>query len=167
MNTVNSFPPIVSKRARVLILGSMPGIRSLELNQYYGHPRNLFWTFMDEICGASPDFEYQQRTDKLQQLGIAIWDVLQHCERKGSLDADIVSNSEIPNDIPGLLFKYPDIQVIAFNGKKAEQTFRKYISPDLSNREIILLPLPSTSPANASLPKTEKLKRWMAIKKHL
>ena len=167
MNTVTSFPPMVAPDARVLILGSMPGIRSLELNQYYGHPRNLFWAFMGEICGASLELDYQSRVEILQQSGIALWDVLKHCERKGSLDADIVASSEIPNDIPGLLNEYPEICVLAFNGKKAEKTFRKYIRAALPNREFKWLPLPSTSPANASIAKTKKLERWMKIRKYL
>ena len=167
MNTVTSFPPVVAKDARVLILGSMPGIRSLALNQYYGHSRNLFWAFMDGICGASPELDYQNRVEILQQSGIALWDVLKNCERKGSLDADIVASSEIPNDISGLLNEYPEICVIVFNGKKAEKTFHKYILPTLPNRDFIWLSLPSTSPANASITKTEKLKHWIKIKKYL
>jgi hypoxanthine-DNA glycosylase len=111
--------------------------------------------------------DYQNRVKILQQSGIALWDVLKHCERKGSLDADIIASSEIPNDIPGLLNEYPDICVIAFNGKKAGKTFHKYILPVLPSQEFIWLSLPSTSPANASIPKTEKLKNWMKIKKYL
>ncbi len=167
MNTITSFPPVVSINAKVLILGSMPGIRSLELNQYYGHPRNLFWNFIGEICGASPKFDYQKRIEILREFGIALWDVLHYCERKGSLDSDIVTSSEVPNDIPGLLAKYPDIHLIAFNGKKAEKAFRKHILPELADGKITLLPLPSTSPANASIPKAEKLQRWIEIKQNL
>jgi hypoxanthine-DNA glycosylase len=170
MNTVTSFPPIIGDHPRVLILGSMPGIRSLELNQYYGHPRNLFWPFMDEICGATPELGYVQRVETIQQAGIALWDVLQHCARAGSLDADIIASSEIPNDIPGLLREHPTIRAVAFNGGKAEQAFRKHIRPQLSANQLealAWLPLPSTSPANASISKAEKLKRWMEIKKFL
>ncbi len=167
MKIVTSFPPIISKNAQVLILGSMPGVRSLALNQYYGHPQNLFWGFMGEICGASPELDYQKRVEVIQQAGIVLWDVLQNCERAGSLDADIVASSEIPNNIPGLLTEYPDIGVIAFNGQKAEKAFRKHILSVLPEKEINLLSLPSTSPANASIPKKEKLKSWMALKKYL
>ena len=170
MNIVTSFPPIVGDNPRVLILGSMPGIRSLELNQYYGHPRNLFWLFMGEICDAAPELDYAQRVETLQQAGIALWDVLQHCERAGSLDADIVANSEIPNDIPGLLRQHPTILAVAFNGRKTEQVFQKYIHPQLPVHQLeklVFLPLPSTSPANASIPWHIKLARWKAIQTHL
>jgi hypoxanthine-DNA glycosylase len=146
----------------------MPGIRSLELNQYYGHPRNLFWALMGEICGASPELDYPNRIQALQQAGIALWDVLQHCEREGSLDAEIVTSSEIPNDIPGLLSQHPGIQAVVFNGRKAEQVFRKYIIPRLTSFQIenlALLPLPSTSPANASIPRNVKLESWMEIRR--
>ena len=170
MNAVTSFPPIVGNDPQILILGSMPGIRSLELNQYYGHPRNLFWIFMGEICGASPDIDYQHRVEILQKSGIALWDVLQHCERPGSLDADIVTSSEVPNNIPDLLNQQPGIRAVAFNGRKAEQAFRKYIRPKLEAPQLAVLtflPMPSTSPANASIPKVEKLNRWLAIQKYL
>ena len=125
---------------------------------------------MGKICGAAPELDYAQRADILQQAGIALWDVLQHCERAGSLDADIVVSSEVPNDIPGLLIQYPLIRLIAFNGRKAEKTFGKHILPQLAASKLenlTLLSLPSTSPANASIPKTEKLKRWLEIKKYL
>jgi TDG/mug DNA glycosylase family protein len=170
MNTVTSFPPIVGYNPRILILGSMPGIRSLELNQYYGHSRNLFWNFMGEICGASPELDYQRRVTILQESGIALWDVLQHCERAGSLDADIVTSSEIPNEIPGLLEQHTSIRAVAFNGRKAEQAFRKHIQPQLSPRHLkvlTFLPMPSTSPANASIPKEKKLNCWLGIQKYL
>jgi hypoxanthine-DNA glycosylase len=170
MNTVTSFPPIVGDHPQALILGSMPGIRSLERNQYYGHPRNLFWTFSGEICGAYPKLAYAQRVEVLQHAGIALWDVLQHCEREGSLDADIVTSSEVPNDIPQLLKQHPSIRAVAFNGRKAEYAFRKHIRPQLSTSQLaslVFLPLPSTSPANASIPKAEKLSRWLEIKKYL
>jgi len=170
MNTVTSFPPIVGNNSRILILGSIPGIRSLELNQYYGHARNLFWPFMGEICGASAEFDYQRRAEILQKSGIALWDVLQHCERPGSLDADIVTSSEIPNDIPGLLEEHINIRAVAFNGRKAEQTFHKHIRPQLSPHQhevLTFLPMPSTSPANASIPKADKLNRWLSIQKYL
>jgi len=170
MNIVTSFPPIVGDHPRVLILGSMPGIRSLELNQYYGHPRNLFWTFMGEICGAAQEMGYLLRVEALHQAGLALWDVLQHCEREGSLDADIVANSEVPNDIPGLLHQHPTIRTVAFNGRKAEQAFRKHIRPQLSTNQLetlTWLPLPSTSPANASIPRHIKLARWKAIQQYL
>lgn len=167
MNIVTSFPPIISENAQVLILGSMPGIRSLALNQYYGHPRNLFWFFMGEICSALPVLDYQSRVSVIQRSGIALWDVLKHCERAGSLDADIIASSEVPNDLPGLITEHPNIRAIAFNGKKAEKAFHKHSLSGLPDEGITLLSLPSTSPANASIPKAEKLKRWMEIKKYL
>jgi hypoxanthine-DNA glycosylase len=148
----------------------MPGIRSLELNQYYGHERNLFWPFMGIICGAAPRLNYAERVEVLKKAGITLWDVLQHCERTGSLDAAIISSSEIPNDIPGLLSQHTSIQAVAFNGRKAEQAFYKHIYPQLDTtllEALTFLPLPSTSPANASIPRPVKLESWKAIQQYL
>lgn len=158
-----SFPPIVAPGATVLILGSMPGVRSLQLGQYYGHPRNLFWTILGELTGASPQLPYAERVAKLQAAGVALWDVLEYCERPGSLDADIVRGSEIPNDIPDLLARYPTIQAIAFNGQTAAKSFARYVAPSLDPElaaRVTLLPLPSTSPANQGIAQADKLARW-------
>src|SRR5688572_32291836 len=116
---LTSFPPIVTPDATVLILGSMPGSRSLKIGQYYGNPHNLFWLFMQELYGIARDLPYAERVASLQSKGVALWDVLKECEREGSLDADIVPTSEFPNDFVWLLSAYPNIQRICFNGSKA------------------------------------------------
>jgi hypoxanthine-DNA glycosylase len=162
---LTSFPPIIAPGATVLILGSMPGSRSLQVGQYYGHPRNLFWSIMGELTGASPDLPYAVRVARIQQAGIALWDVLQQCERPGSLDSAIVRASEIPNDLPDLLADHPSLRAVAFNGQKAAQGFARHITPRLDppmRARLTLLPLPSTSPANAAQPRQAKLAQWRA-----
>ena len=78
------FKPIIAGRPKILILGSMPGVASLEQQQYYAHPRNLFWHIMGELLGFRPDIEYRQKTSHLIRHNIALWDVIERCERQGT-----------------------------------------------------------------------------------
>jgi hypoxanthine-DNA glycosylase len=160
---LTGFAPVIADNARVLILGSMPGQRSLQLQQYYAHPQNSFWKIMEAVCGESLDGDYPQRLSRLKLAGFALWDVLQHCERSGSLDANIVAGTEVANDLPGLLESHQTIRAIAFNGKKAEQAFKRHITPMLDKNlqtAIELVSLPSTSPANAVMNYKAKLELW-------
>lgn len=162
---LTSFPPVVAPGATVLILGSMPGSRSLQVGQYYAHPQNLFWPFMGQLCGAGPELSYARRLDRLQAAGIALWDVLKHCERKGSLDTAILRSAEVPNDFTWLLMTYPTIQRICFIGAKATTAFTRLVLPTLPEplrNSLTLLPLPSTSPANRSIATEVKLEKWRA-----
>jgi len=108
MPHIHSFAPVSDADARVLILGSMPGNKSLEENRYYAHPQNAFWKIMGELVGASPDFPYEERLLLLKSSGIALWDVLAACERgKSSLDSDI--RNESANDFESFFKGYPHI----------------------------------------------------------
>jgi len=163
---VESFPPQVGAGCVLLLLGTVPSVRSLELRQSYGHAHNLFWPFMGELFGAGPELAYAERIARLHRLGIGIWDVLERCERPGSLDSSIVRASEVANDIPGLLARQASIRAIGLNGGKAQQAFRRHVLPQLSAEQaarVTLLELPSTSPANASIARTVKLERWRAL----
>lgn len=165
---VSSFPPQVAPDCRVLILGTVPSLRSLELKQSYGHKQNFFWPLMGEMFDAGPELPYAERIARLHRLGIGIWDVFKHCERPGSLDSSIVRESEVPNEIPELLRTHPGIRAIALNGGKAQQGFRRHILPRLDEElreRVTLLDLPSTSPANASISRDEKRRRWGEIRR--
>jgi double-stranded uracil-DNA glycosylase len=143
----------------------MPGQMSLAAQQYYAHPRNYFWRFIEEIFALNAALPYEQRCLQLLERRVALWDVLKTCTRSGSLDSDIISSSIIPNDFHHFLNDHPDIKMIYFNGTKAEQVFRRYVVPSLSPAQALipLHKLPSTSPANASIPWHEKLERWRQI----
>ncbi|MGM0601389.1 MAG: DNA-deoxyinosine glycosylase [Candidatus Rifleibacteriota bacterium] len=162
MSIVKSFAPVIKRDCRVLVLGSMPGRKSLAENQYYAHKQNLFWKFLYKISGKELDYVYKNRLRLLLSHKVALWDVLKACERKSSLDSDIVIASEQVNDIPALLEKYEHIAKICFNGQKAYTSFERHIlarNPDIQkNYELVILP--STSPANASISFEEKLKTW-------
>ncbi len=123
------FAPIVDAECRVLVLGTMPGTVSLQRNQYYAHERNRFWRVMESLVGVPANAPYEDRLVGLRSAGIALWDTLKHCERGGSLDAKI-RNAE-PNDFGGFLEQYPSICVIALNGRKAAEVFRRRIYPGL------------------------------------
>lgn len=167
---VQSFAPRVTSACRVLVLGSMPGVRSLTLSQYYGHPHNLFWPFMQALVGVPAEAAYEDRVAALNAAGIGLWDVLQACERPGSLDSEIAAHSEVPNAIGELVAAQPSLRALAFNGGKAWQSFRRHVAPglpaDVASR-IALCPLPSTSPANASVARVAKLERWLALRQWL
>lgn len=163
---VESFPPQVGAGCRLLLLGTVPSIASLAMRQSYAHPHNLFWPFMGVLYGAGPELPYAERIARLHALGIGIWDVLERCERPGSLDSGMVPASEVPNDIPGLLRAEPSIAAVALNGVKAQQVFARRIAPaiDAARRaRLAVLALPSTSPANASIPRAAKLERWREL----
>jgi hypoxanthine-DNA glycosylase len=162
---VVSFPPIVAPNATVLILGSMPGSRSLQAGEYYAHPHNLFWHFMGEIYDAGRELPYAERLLRLQEQGVALWDTLKECEREGSLDASIVPASELPNDFAWLLTTYPTVERICFNGSKSATAFTRLALPTLPpaiRGRLTLIPLPSSSPANRTVSTADKLARWRA-----
>ena len=163
---ITSLPAVVPSGCTVLVLGSMPGEVSLARAEYYAHPHNRFWRVMGELCGAHAHLAYDARLERLGERGVALWDVLQHCVRRGSLDTSILAGSEVPNDLAGLLAREPRLQAIALNGAKAAATFRRRILPGLDTRttaRLTLLDMPSTSPANASWSLDDLLGAWRRI----
>lgn len=159
---IKSFPFSADCRARILILGSMPGAESLRQQQYYAHPRNLFWEFMNELFGAGRELPYEERLSVLRDNGVALWDVAHTCRREGSLDANMTEVEA--NDFQSLFALAPNIHSIFFNGQKAAKLFKKLVFPNL-DKKTALVSLPSTSPANASISKTEKIKAWNQIQR--
>jgi len=153
-----SFAPITPDNAKILILGTMPGTKSLELNQYYGHKQNNFWKFMFEILKEKFSTDYETRTALLIKNKIALWDVLQFCDREGSLDSAI--KNEIANDFETFLETHSNINTILFNGQKAAAFFKKYVH---LKKQYRLITLPSSSPANASKTFESKLEEWKII----
>lgn len=162
MTHVSSFEPVEGEAARVLILGSMPGVASLAAGQYYAHSRNSFWKVVGAVLGFSPSASYEERLAALKRSGIALWDVLQTCVREGSLDADIDASSAQANDIPALLRRQPHIELVCFNGRAAEKYYEGHVLPSLKDSRIRYVCLPSTSPAHASMSFEEKVSAWRA-----
>lgn len=162
MTQVCSFPPVARRDARVLILGSMPGVASLQAQQYYAHPRNAFWPIMAELTGCAADAPYAERLTALTGARIALWDVLKSCIRVGSLDTAIDEASIVPNDFASFLHAHRQVTHVFFNGSKAAEAFRRHVLPGLAEEFAALdyRRLPSTSPANASYTPGRKLALW-------
>lgn len=157
----HSFAAVARKDARVLILGTLPGVKSLEQGEYYAHPRNCFWWIMGELVGALPELAYEVRLARLRSSGIALWDVCKAAERAGSSDAKIQMTSIEANDFRSFLGHHPQIELICFNGQPAEVLLRRKVLPWLALRpSIAQRVLPSTSPACASVTRDVKLAHW-------
>ena len=141
----------------------MPGAASLRAGRYYAHPHNAFWRIMGELFGAGPDIPYDKRIGVLKRAGLALWDVMASCLREGSLDADIDESSIVANDFNAFFAEHPLVSDVFFNGAKAEHSFRRYVRPNLAVCDVRFTRLPSTSPAHASMPWTQKLLAWQAV----
>ena len=164
MARVQSFAPVIGCDPRILILGSMPGVASLEAVQYYAHPRNAFWPIMGELFAFDPVVDYATRIACISTRPVVLWDTLKGCDRTGSLDSSIRRDSVEANDIPGLLNDYPEIVAVACNGATSADYFRRLVLPNLVAADSIeILKMPSTSPANAGMNFTQKLDAWRRL----
>jgi hypoxanthine-DNA glycosylase len=152
-----SFPPIIDNNSKILILGSIPGAKSLEKQQYYAHPQNKFWKIIFELFNEKFTEDYAEKIDVLKQHYIALWDVIDSCERKGSLDSEI--KNEEANQIEELLEKYPNIQVLFCNGGKSYKNLQKVLG---KNFRIPIELMPSTSPLH-TVSFERKLEQWKKI----
>lgn len=152
---IQSFLPVLPHQPTILILGSMPGVASLSQQEYYAHPRNHFWKIMAFLYNSEETLlDYETKKKLLLQNNIALWDVLEFCERKGSLDIHI--KKPIPHDIQKFLNQHPTIQKIIFNGKESYKLFIKHF--EIMERFSYHI-VPSTSPANTMKFET-KLALW-------
>jgi len=161
-----SFPPVTAQNPRALILGSMPGIRSLKAGEYYAHPQNAFWKIMSALFDMPAD-SYAARLRIITQNDLALWDVLKYCERTGSLDSAIKNDTIETNDFAAFLTQHKNIRHVFLNGGKAAQEFKRRVLPDLPPEiavRLTITQLPSTSPAHAGIRFVEKLKAWASVK---
>ncbi len=156
-----AFPPVLGSQPKVLILGSMPSVISLRDQQYYANPQNAFWWILSELVDFCLQRDYADRIAAVKNAGVAIWDVLLDCHRPGSADSAIVQASEQANDFYPLLKANPSVRLIAFNGAAAEAIFMRHCANALVTFPAIATArLPSTSPAYAAMPKSQKLAIW-------
>jgi len=165
-NRDQCFPPIAKRDAEILILGSLPGRKSLEMQQYYAHPQNAFWRLIAKIFDAPWPLPYTRRVRILTAHRIALWDVLAAAERPGSLDSSIVHASALANEFAAFFRAHPKIRRVFFNGRKAEELYRRFVLPGLSSEFATMryVSMPSTSPAHAGMTFAKKLERWRKIK---
>lgn len=153
-----AFDPIVNKDCKVLILGTMPSEESLRKQERYGHKSNQFWRIIFTLFGEELPDSYKEKSDFLIKKNIAIWDVLESCEGKGSLDSSI--KNEKPNNFKKFFKEYPQIEYVFFTSKKAEEFYKKYVGLDTKKKFITL---PSPSSANARMTLDQKIEKWKIL----
>ncbi|NNV54112.1 DNA-deoxyinosine glycosylase [Panacibacter sp. KCS-6] len=157
-HTKTSFDPISNADTTILILGTMPGDKSLELGEYYGHSRNRFWKIISTITSNELPLIYSDKKALLLKSKIGIWDVAHKANRKGSLDSAI--EDEEPNDLDSFISNHKNLKVIGFNGTKSKSLFDKYFD---RKSGIKYIALPSTSPANTGIDFENICKQWRLI----
>lgn len=162
MSRIESFALQAGADPRVLVLGSIPGVASLQAVQYYAHPRNAFWPIMADYFSFESDAEYDTRLQILREQGVALWDVLQSCVRSGSLDSAIEAGSIAANPIEEWLAEQPQVKLILLNGGKAAEEFRRRFPNLMQSESLTVLKMPSTSPAYAAMRFEAKAKHWHA-----
>ena len=153
---LQGLPPVIARHSRLVILGSFPGLASLQAQQYYGHPRNHFWPLLGAIWGLDlVALPYAQRLTELRWRGLGLWDVYASCRREGSLDTAI-KDAEL-NDLGSLKRRAPALQLVAHNGGESARAMQQVLALGLPVQR-----LPSSSPANASWSFERKLSAWRA-----
>ena len=162
------FEPVEDANARVLILGTLPGAKSLQARQYYANKANSFWWIMEQLLGSLPD-DYEGRLKCLKVAGIALWDVCHSAGRSGSLDSKILAKTIRPNDFESFARSHPQLKLICFTSATAKKIFRDQELdrlPGISSIRCELLP--STSSANTWMTRQQKLSRWReSLGKHV
>lgn len=153
----------------MLVLGSLPGRRSLEAGEYYANAQNSFWKIMGRLLAEDLEVPYAARKRILIRSRIALWDVLASGHRQGSLDTAIVESSVQPNDFSTFLKVHPKVRLVCFNGQKAAGLYRRRVLPMLGDRfpQIRYATLPSTSPAHAAMSFDDKFAKWSIVREQL
>ena len=140
----HEFEPIFDERSRILILGTLPSVKSREGQFYYHHPQNRFWKVLAKICKTEPPATIAEKKAMLLEHGIAIWDVVQSCDIIGSSDSSI--KNVTPADL-SVILRQASVKTIFLNGGKAWDLYQKYCA---GMTDLPAVKLPSTSPANAA-----------------
>ena len=146
--THESIPSFINKKSKILILGSLPSVKSREVGFYYGHKMNRFFPMLSKIFGEETSNSIEEKKTLLNKYHIALYDVICECDIIGSSDSSI--KNVVPINIKEILSEYPNISKIIINGHLAESLFKRYLLRDIPN-DIEIYYLPSTSPANAKM----------------
>jgi hypoxanthine-DNA glycosylase len=156
MQILHCFPPVINKKSKILILGSMPGVKSLKAQQYYGNPLNQFWLIMEDVLDCQFSTNYLEKLETLLRNDVALWDSIGSCTREGSLDSQI-KNANV-NNVEGLIKEYKNIKAVFCNGQTSFNLFEK----NHSRFPLPSHPLPSSSPAFTK-PLKWKISQWKKI----
>lgn len=145
---IKCFPPIIFEGSEVLLLGTLPGNKSLQLNFYYADPRNYFWKFFSKYTGHPKPHNMNEVSKILKETKVALWDMYDFGIRKNKQDKETSRDSDIKqeiwNNIPSLLTDYPNIKRIGIMGGDPYEEFQK------SYPFINAVRLPSTSSSNGA-----------------
>jgi double-stranded uracil-DNA glycosylase len=154
---IHSIAPLYNQTSKVLILGSFPSVKSRESGFFYGNPQNRFWDVLSALLDCNKPQSIELKKEMLLNHHVALWDVIQSCDIKGSSDASI--EHVLPNDILSII-ESSQITKIYANGNKAFQFYNTYVYPQ-TKLSIILLP--STSPANAKMSLEKLIEAWARV----
>jgi len=163
-SSIKGLPPLIDEKSRFLILGTIPGRKSLEQKQYYADPRNHFWEIMKILFGIDPKLPYHERAEELLKRGIALWDVLASCDRTGSSDKEIQNPK--PNDIESFLQSHPSTKKVFFNGNRPKDFARKIMPGLLRETRYGFIVLPSSSSSNTHSSVSHKAGVWKVLKEN-
>ncbi len=161
MKVTHEFGPYINKDSKILILGSIPSVKSREYGFYYMHPQNRFWKIMSDLFEEEMPNTILDKKKFLKKHYIALWDVLDSCEIKGSSDVSI-KNPKV-NDIKEII-NSTDVRKIFVTGKKALELYNKYCYDDVLIEAIYL---PSTSGANCAISYENLRKKYEIIINYL
>lgn len=154
--------PATGSCPKILILGSFPSKKSLEQKLYYANPRNQFWRIMTALFPGSASGNTTSALEFLKVHHIALWDVIaSRAFQPGSMDHTI--REVIPNDVPAFIRDHPTIRCVAVNGRMAWKLLDRTLPRESFPAGVAIVPLPSTSPANARLSFDQKLSEWRMI----
>ncbi len=150
------FPPVIDAQVETLILGSFPGVASLGKAQYYAHPQNHFWRLVGSVIGEPlADIDYESRKRSLLEHRIGLWDIIDACNRQGSLDSNIRDARH--TDFKRVTRVAKKLRRVCFNGKTAGKREAEFA--ELGFETVVL---PSSSAAN-TMPFAAKLREWHRI----
>ena len=158
---VHSFEPVYDKASEILILGTLPSVKSRENNFYYGHKQNRFWKVLATLLKEPVPDTIEEKKAMLLAHRIALWDVIASCDIIGSSDSSI--KNVVANDIDRILSEAP-IRQIFVNGQTAFKLYKKYVLPETG---VMPVCLPSTSPANAAWNMEKLTEAWQVIVREL
>ena len=157
LHITHPFSPVFDINSEILILGSFPSVKSRETDFYYGHPQNRFWRVIAAIYGIDVPVSIEEKTNLLLKNHLALWDVIENCDIRGSSDSSI--RNAAATDLQMILGKAKIRRVYA-NGKKAAALYRKY---QYEKTGIDVITLPSTSPANAAWSLERLTEAWSIL----
>jgi hypoxanthine-DNA glycosylase len=157
-NVKQALDPIADSQTEVLILGTLPGDKSLEFGQYYANSSNRFWKIIAGITGDQVPPTYEEKKGLLLRNRIGVWDVAHKANREGSLDTNM--KDEEPNNLEGFIKQHKNLKLIGFNGQKPEKLYNKYFS---RKKGLKYIPLPSSSGANRGVRFEAKRENWKSL----